>query len=118
MICKSIVLIMHHYDIGDQGVYLETTDLTIPEIKDIATYLSFTAELTNDSIDLENMIIAQFLEKLGAKILEEVPSDYYEIDLFFERERRCGTWYDQDYDKYNQIYGAQAKAFLQEKNII
>lgn len=118
MICKSTVLIMHNYDIGDQGVFVEVPYLTIEQVKDLAVYLEFTAEKTDESYVVANIVIAQFLEKFGAKILQEKPKKFHKIDMFFEREDRCGTWYHQDYEKYNQKYGVLANTFLKEKNII
>lgn len=118
MRCVNPILIKYYYEFDDQGVFLKMSNLSIHEIKDLAVYLWFTAKLKDESIVLENMVIAQFLEKFGAKILERIPENYYEIDMFIEYERRYGDWYHQNYDKYNEKYGAQAKAFLQEKNII
>lgn len=120
-------ILVHHYDVGDCSVHFSGGGLTIQEVKDLAVYIQFKAEnLLGDSVSLENITIAQFLEMHGAKIIDQCvlskdnfnPVGMILIDIYDERESRiCGnSWYSDHYDSFDTKFGEVAASFLLEKS--
>lgn len=110
--------IKHHYDIGDRGIFIKFLDTSkSEEVKNLAVYLQFKAEeILDETITLDNMTVAQFLWLHGAKILDKVPNEFCEIDMYVDRSERCGhKWYTQNFREYDEKYGEQATKFLVNK---
>ncbi|MGD9569852.1 MAG: hypothetical protein AB7V48_16325 [Sedimentibacter sp.] len=107
----------HHYDIGDRSLYFSFDQKTIDEkAVDLAVYLQFKAEtLFDDSICLDHVPIMQFLELFGAKQLNEAPQEFNTIDMYSDREYRCGEWYNTTYMELDKKIGEKTKEFLQSK---
>lgn len=91
---KKQYLIKHYYDSynGDNSILLESSfDPT-----EAAVYLQFKAELLfNDyTICLSNVAIAEGLVALyGLNFTEDEINNETEIDMYYDRERRCGEWF-------------------------
>jgi hypothetical protein len=109
--------IKHNYDIGDRGVFFEFHEsYKTEEVKDLAVYLQFKAEeILDDTITLDNMTVAHFFELQGAKILENRPQEFCEIDMYYDCQGR-GKWYQQSFSEYDKKYGIQATEYLIEKS--
>lgn len=91
--CNKTYLIHHNYDVGDRGIYVEASFNPV----NAAVYLQFKAEeLFGDCVSLSNIAIANALIILydvhcGARTDEAIS-----IDMYFERESRCGEWFGSD----------------------
>lgn len=104
--------LFHCYDIGDQSVYF-TYGKCSPLAHDLAVYIQFKCEtLFDDSIALSNKTVADFLVAHGAIIIDKPSRTDLEIDMYFDREKRCGEWYLNNYDKFDERYGVHAESFL------
>lgn len=91
---QQTYLIHHEYDIGDRGIYVESSfDPT-----DAAVYLQFKAEalFNDDGISLSNLAIANALVALYGVTCGARTEDAKPIDMHFERESRCGKWFKSD----------------------
>ncbi|HHY0446947.1 TPA: hypothetical protein ACVU4T_003893 [Vibrio parahaemolyticus] len=104
----------HHYDIGDQSRYF-----TFPKqwvnATDLAVYLQFKAEaLFDDAICLDHQTIMNFLTQFGAKEYKGKRPPCSKIDMYSDRELRCGTWHELYYPPLDKEYGKQAESFLKQ----
>ncbi len=104
----------HHYDIGDQSVYFTFPQQHVSAV-DLAVYLQFKAEaLFDDSICLANSTILSFLTQFGASEYQGHGQPCNKIDMFSDRETRCGTWHRLYYRGFDEEYGEQAEVFLKQ----
>lgn len=115
---KTLYKLSHHYDTLDTAVYFKCGKLkTLPV--ELAVYLQFKAEsFLDESISLSNTTIAAFLNQLGAEIIDlelaaDNDADCHKIDMYFDREARCGEWYEKIYPVIDSEDGFKARAFLE-----
>ena len=104
----------HHYDIGDQSLYF-TFPKQLANATDLAVYLQFKAErLFDDAICLSSPTIMNYLTQFGAKEYKGKRSPCSKIDMYSDRELRCGTWHELYYPTLDKEYGEQAESFLKQ----
>jgi hypothetical protein len=87
---KLTYLLKHTYDIGERGVYIQSNFNPV----DAAVYLQFKAEeLFNDGVSLSNLAVANALVSLYGCFCGAKKETATVIDLYSEREARCGEWF-------------------------
>lgn len=105
----------HEYDMGDRSLYF-TFDATGLDVtaKELAVYLQFKAEnMFDETISLGHITIIRFLSLFGAKQLDTKPNEKFEtIDMYWDRESRCGDWYSGRFVYIDQKFNDKASAFL------
>ncbi|WP_167564515.1 hypothetical protein, partial [Acinetobacter pittii] len=80
---------------------------------DLAVYLQFKAEtIYDESISLDINTIIEFLELFGAKMITGDVVNFKNINLHFEREKRCEKWYQATYELIDNKIGEKTKDFL------
>ncbi|WP_026960516.1 hypothetical protein [Aliagarivorans taiwanensis] len=101
----------HYYDIGDQSKYFTFDDVE-HDPADLAVYLQFKAEeIFDDSICLPAEAILGYLTTFGAKQLKSTDANVV-IDMYDDRELRCGDWYCDIYAGLDSQLGVQAESYL------
>lgn len=104
----------HHYDIGDQSLYFTFPKQQVTAT-DLAVYLQFKAEnLFDESICLGNPTIMNYLIQFGAKEYKGKHPPCSKIDMYSDRELRCGTWNELYYPQLDKEYGERAELFLKQ----
>jgi hypothetical protein len=109
---NTIFKLFHAY--GGKVIHF-VLDNTSVVAGDLAVYMQFKAEIECDdySICLDNDVVFDFLKRFGAKEVElPVQEEIENIDMYTDRERRCGEWYNSNYAVFEQNYSEQAQATL------
>ena len=90
---NSTYLIKHAYDIGETGIYIRSKFNPV----DAAVYLQFkTEELFNDGVSLSNLAVANALVSLYGCFCGAKNDKAITIDMYSEREARCGEWFSNE----------------------
>lgn len=92
----EVYRISHYYQIGDQDVFVESeTDPT-----EAAVFCQFTVETADhDDRCVSNLGIAAALVNFYGCSHCAASDDAIKIDMYSERERLCGKWYRNEFDK-------------------
>lgn len=116
---NNIFRLTHEYDIGDRSIYFTFDESKIEEtVKELAVFLQFKAEeMFNDSICLDHQTIMKFLALFGAELIESKPTNvsFNTIDMYWDRERSCGDWYESSFSVLDKKYSDKAIAFLKSE---
>lgn len=112
---NNVFRLTHEYDIGDRSLYFtfDAGELDVTA-KELAVYLQFKAEeMFDNSISLDHITIIRFLSLFSAKQLDSKPNEEFEtIDMYWDRESRCGDWYLGRFEDLDKKYNDKAIEFL------
>lgn len=117
-----IYKICHTYDIGNHAVYCRYTNLELWAI-DLAIYLHFKAEsIIDEAVIVDHKTTMKYLELFGAVQVacpqtESSNEKIIKIDMYIERELRCGEWYTTRFVELQQ-YSEMTEVFINEQSKI
>lgn len=109
--------ICHTYDIGDQTVFCSYSNFA-PSAADLAVFLQFKAEeLIDEAVIVSHKTTAKYLELFGAQRIEAKPcGTILSLDMYIEREQRCGTWFATRFVELGNQYSGITEAFIKEQD--
>jgi hypothetical protein len=104
----------HHYSDDELFFYLPSQEI---DPADLCAYIQFKSE-TEIELELELVFqhVLEFLYlTLGALQVINVSSnnsEYIDIDLYNERDMRCGEWFNTNQSYFDSVYGDYAESLL------
>ncbi len=114
----SIYRLCHYYSSDELFFHCSSQEV---DVADLCTYIQFKAEAEIEiEFELGFQHVLEFLViSLGASQVINVVknnTEYIDVDLYNERDMRCGEWFNTNQSYFDSVYGNCAELLL--KNTI
>ena len=111
---STIYRLCHHYT--DDELFFHCASQEI-DLADLCVYIQFKAETEIEhEFELGFQHVLEFLSlSVGAsQVINVLPNncEYIDIDLFSERDMRCGEWFNTNKSYFDGVYGNYAESLL------